>query len=80
MFGPVKNFFNSKFTPSEKDFQAKGVLSPEQFIKAGDQITNFGWKWQKSLAKNNKLLNDPAKQFLVAEASSRIRINRLANQ
>lgn len=80
MIGSVKNFFNSKFTPSEKDFEAKGVLSPEQFIQAGDQLTNFGWKWQKSLGKLNKLLSDPNKQFLMATASSRARINSIANQ
>ena len=56
MIGSIKNFINSKFTPSEKDFESKGVLSPEQFVSAGDQLTNFGWKWQKSLSKTNKLL------------------------
>ena len=78
MIGSIKNFFNSKFTPSEKDFEAKGVLSPEQFVQAGDQLSNFGWKWQKSLGKPSKLLEDPNKQFLAASASSRMRIGQLA--
>jgi len=56
MFGSLKNFVNSKFTPSEKDFETRGVLSPEQFIQAGDQLTNFGWKWQKAITKTNKLI------------------------
>lgn len=46
MIGSFKNFINSKITPSEKDFESKGVLSPEQFVQAGDQLTNFGWKWR----------------------------------
>lgn len=80
MLGSIKNFVNSKFTPSDKDFEAKGVLSPDQFVEAGDQLTNFGWKWQKSLGKQNKLLPDPNKQFLMATASSRARINSIAGQ
>ena len=80
MIGSLKNFINSKFTPSEKDFESKGVLSPEQFIQAGDQLTNFGWKWQKSIGKQNKLLSDPNKQFLMTCASSKARINALAGQ
>ena len=80
MIGSIKNFINSKFTPSEKDFESKGVLSPEQFVQAGDQLSNFGWKWQKSLGKANKLLEDPNKQFLMALASSKARINQLAAQ
>ena len=80
MLGSLKNFVNSKFTPSDKDFEAKGVLSPDQFIEAGDQLTNFGWKWQKSLGKQNKLLSNQNKQFLMATASSRARINSISNQ
>lgn len=77
MIGSIKNFVNSKFTPSEKDFESKGVLSPDQFIQAGDQLTNFGWNWQKSLNKTNKLLSDPSKQFLMARATSNMRIKHL---
>lgn len=80
MIGSIKNFINSKFTPSEKDFESKGVLSPEQFVQAGNQLVNFGWKWQKSLGKNNKLLEDPNKQFLMAMAVSKLRIEKLASQ
>jgi hypothetical protein len=56
MFDGIKSFFNSTVTPTDKDFEGKGMLSPEQFIKAGDQLTNFGWKWQKSINKPSKLL------------------------
>lgn len=76
MFDGIKNFFNSKFTPSDKDFEAKGMLSAEQFIQAGDQLTNFGWKWQKSL-KPSKLLSNPEKQYLFCPATSPYRIRRL---
>lgn len=51
MFDGIKSFFNSKLVPSDKDYEGKGMLSPEQFIQAGDQLTNFGWKWQKSVSK-----------------------------
>lgn len=76
MLDGIKSFFNSKFTPSDKDYEAKGMLSPEQFLQAGDQLTNFGWKWQKALSKSSKLL--PAeKQYLVAPATSMSRIRKL---
>ena len=56
------------------------MLSPEQFVQAGDQLTNFGWKWQKSLNKMNKFLTDPNKQYLMAQATSLTRISQLTNQ
>ena len=59
MFDGIKNFVNSKFTPNDKDYEGKGNLSADHFIQAGDQLTNFGWKWQKSLNKQNKLLTNP---------------------
>ena len=60
MIDGIKNFFNSKFTPSDKDFESKGMLSPTQFVQAGDQLaTNFGWKWQASVGKPSKLLPNP---------------------
>ena len=80
MIGSLKSFINSKFTPTDKDFETRGVLCPEQFIQAGDQLTNFGWKWQKSLSKTNKLLENPNKQFLMANASSKARINKITSQ
>ena len=76
MFDGIKNFVNSKFTPSDKDYEGKGMLSPEQFLQAGDQLTNFGWKWQKALSKASKLL-PPEKQYLMAPATSVTRIRRL---
>ena len=76
----IKNWLNSKFTPSEKDFEATGVLSPQQFVQAGDQLTNFGWAWQQSLSKQNKLLSDPDKQFLMSKATSNMRIYHLMKQ
>ncbi len=80
MFDGVKNFFNSKFTPSDKDFESRGVLSPDHFVEAGDQLTNFGWKWAKSLGKTSKLLSNPNKQMLVSSASSFHRIHRVTKQ
>jgi len=74
MIGSIKSFFNSKVTPSEKDFESRGILTPEQFVQAGDQLQNFGWKWQKSLNKLNKLLPDPNKQYLITHATSLYRI------
>jgi ubiquitin-like-conjugating enzyme ATG3 len=80
MFDGIKNFFNSKFVPSEKDYEAKGMLSPEQFMQAGDQLTNFGWKWQKALSKPSKMLPNLEKQYLVAPATSMTRIRKLTEQ
>jgi hypothetical protein len=59
MFDGLKNFFNSKLAVTDKDYEAKGMLSAEQFVLAGDQLTNFGWKWHKALSKPNKLLENP---------------------
>jgi len=54
------------------------MLSPAQFMQAGDQLANnFGWKWQKSLGKPSKLLNNADKQYLVAAATSMNRIRKL---
>lgn len=80
MIDGLKNFFNSKFTPTEKDFEGKGMLSPAQFVQAGDQLAaNFGWKWQSSVGKASKHL--PAeKQYLTAPATSMTRIGRLVAQ
>ncbi len=80
MIGSLKNFINSKFTPTDKDFELKGILAPEQFLEAGDQLTNFGWKWQKSLSKSNKYIDNPNKQFLMANASSKARISKITSQ
>lgn len=79
MFDGIKNFFNSKFTPSEKDYELKGMLSPEQFLQAGEQLTNFGWKWQKALSKASKILPSE-KQYLTAPATSLLRIRKLTEQ
>lgn len=79
MFDGLKNFVNSKFTPTDKDFEGKGMLSPEQFITAGDQLTNFGWKWQKAI-KPNKMLPNPNKQYLICPATSSQRIRKLTEQ
>ena len=79
MFDGIKNFINSKSTPADKDFEGKGVLSPDNFVTAGDQLTNFGWKWQKAL-KPNKYLPRPEKQYLQCPATSVRRIRTLTSQ
>ena len=79
MIDGIKNFFNSKMTVSDKDFEAKGMLSPDIFMVAGDQLSNFGWKWQKGL-KQNKYLNNPNKQYLISPATSNQRIRALTRQ
>ena len=79
MFDGIKNFFHSKMTISDKDFEAKGMLSPDVFTTAGDQLTNFGWKWQQGL-KQNKHLTNPAKQYLTSPAISHQRIRTLTQQ
>jgi len=43
-------------------------------------LTNFGWKWQKSISKNSKLLTNPEKQYLIAPATSSSRIKTLTEQ
>jgi hypothetical protein len=55
------------------------MLSPDVFVTAGDQLTNFGWKWQKAI-KQNKYLTNPAKQYLICPATSSMRIRTLAQQ
>ena len=79
MFEGIKNFINSKSTPTDKDFEGKGVLSPDIFVVAGDQLTNFGWKWQKAI-KPNKHLTNPQKQYLICPATSSQRISTLTKQ
>lgn len=79
MIDGIKNFFNSKFIPTDKDFEGKGMLSAEQFMIAGDQLTNFGWKWQKAI-KPNKILPNPEKQYLYCAATSMQRIQKLTQQ
>ena len=41
----IKNAVGSLHKPTEEDFIKYGLLGPEQFIKAGDQITRYGWQW-----------------------------------
>jgi hypothetical protein len=36
LLNSIKKGVNSFFIPSEADFQAHGLLGPEQFVKAGD--------------------------------------------
>jgi ubiquitin-like-conjugating enzyme ATG3 len=79
MFDGIKNFINSKKTPTDKDFEASGQLSPDIFVTSGDQLTNFGWKWQKAI-KQNKFLPNPEKQYLFCPATSSQRIMDLTKQ
>ena len=79
MFDGLKNFINSKKVPTDRDFENSGVLSPEIFITAGDQLTNFGWKWQKAI-KQNKYISNPEKQYLFCPATSSQRILDLTKQ
>jgi hypothetical protein len=48
-------------------------------VVAGDQLTNFGWKWQKAL-KPSKLLPNLEKQYLYCPATSTQRIHKLVKQ
>jgi hypothetical protein len=49
-------------------------------VQAGDQLTNFGWKWQKALTKPSKILPLAEKQYLMAPATSMSRIRKLTEQ
>jgi hypothetical protein len=44
------------------------------FVEAGNQLTNFGWKWESSLTNHKSGLTDPKKQFLSSNAVSKRRI------
>jgi len=48
-------------------------------VEAGDQLTNFGWKWEKALSKSVKVL-PPNKQFMSSQATSRFRIKSIHNE
>ena len=81
MVDSIKYFWNSLYSPKEGEFYTHGFLTPEQFIKAGDQLTLTGWKWESAAAgKQSKYLTDPKKQFLRAEASSERRISDIMKQ
>ncbi|CAM6000191.1 unnamed protein product [Sphagnum balticum] len=58
--------------PPEKDtFQINGELSPDEFRRAGDHLTEIcgGWKWRSSLNPHysSNYLKQPEKQFLSLE-------------
>lgn len=74
----IKNFFNSLYSPKDSDFYKFGYLTPDQFVLAGDQLTKASWKWQ-SAQKPSKLLSNPKKQFLTADARSSLRIKDIMN-
>ena len=70
-----KNFFNSLYSPKEGDFYKSGYLTPEQFIQAGDQLANAGWKWHSAApGRSFKYFSNPNKQFLQTDARSSLRI------
>lgn len=58
--------------PPEKDmFQINGELCPNEFVRAGDKLTEVctGWKWKPSANPNysSKYLDNKDKQYLVLE-------------
>lgn len=56
--------------PETEQFEENGKLSPEEFKRAGDKLTEVctGWKWMPSLnpAYTSKYL-DEKKQYLILE-------------
>lgn len=54
--------------PETPQFQASGKLSPQEFIQAGDKLTEVcsGWKWMPSSNPKHfsKYLNEK-KQYLI---------------
>lgn len=79
MIGSLKNWANNQlmagtkmiYPPPETDqFEENGKLSPEEFKKAGDKLTEVcaGWKWMPSSnpAFFSKYL-DEKKQYLILE-------------
>lgn len=70
----MTKFVESKLPVKPEDFEQKGLLTPEMFVEAGNQLTNFGWKWEASLTKTSSPLPDPKKQFLTSNAISKRRI------
>ena len=50
------------------------------FVEAGNQLTNFGWKWEGSVTGTKSSLTDPKKQFLSSDATSKVRIKSIMNE
>ena len=80
IFSGIKKFIESKTGVRTEDFEEKGLLTPEMFTEAGDQLTNFGWKWEGSLNKPTGSLQNPKKQFLSSKATSKQRIKTIMNE
>jgi ubiquitin-like-conjugating enzyme ATG3 len=78
MFDGLKKFSRDviskiKKTPTSSKFIEKGVLTPQEFIEAGDKLiyVNPMWEWGK--ASSSKLVNKDfpeEKQYLTAEIKS----------
>mmetsp|Transcript_20828 Transcript_20828/g.25224 ORF Transcript_20828/g.25224 Transcript_20828/m.25224 type:complete len:173 (+) Transcript_20828:260-778(+) len=61
--------FGEYITPTLKEsaFEEKGVLTPEEFVAAGDQLirTSPTWQWAAGDAKRNRPYLPADKQYLV---------------
>lgn len=66
--------------PKDSKFYETGILTPEEFVAAGDQLTQVcpSWTWKPAVSKN---LENPAfppeKQFLQSQSRSMKRVKDL---
>ena len=61
----------------ESHFQDKGLLTPEEFVTAGDQLSKScpAWIWKSAISEQKTSKHLPKnKQFLVTQATSRKRV------
>ncbi|KRW99224.1 hypothetical protein PPERSA_07467 [Pseudocohnilembus persalinus] len=68
LFGGISNFIGSFKQVKDSDFEQNGLLTPQQFVLAGDQLLQLGWQWKKAQNSNKVDKNLPIdKQFLQIE-------------
>lgn len=70
----------SKFTkpPEKSEFLTKGILTPSEFVEAGDQLCNIcpTWEWKPAAKESLRNTYLPAeKQFLLTRVPCYARIN-----
>jgi len=70
-------FFKSLQPPTESQFKEKGVLTPKEFIIAGDQLVNMcpTWEWRAAADDKHKKSELPDdKQYLYTRVPCQKRV------
>eukprot|EP01016_Furgasonia_blochmanni_P046832 TRINITY_DN680_c0_g2_i4.p1 TRINITY_DN680_c0_g2~~TRINITY_DN680_c0_g2_i4.p1 ORF type:complete len:347 (-),score=22.90 TRINITY_DN680_c0_g2_i4:171-1124(-) len=66
--------------PKQSQFQEKGILTPEEFVIAGDQLTSMcpSWSWKSAPNKKNQSQYlPPEKQYLFARVPCHKRVKEM---